>query len=531
MILYYPMVLSNSISDNVVPGLMKMTERFVLTYKVNDVMETLASLKGSDINITRVTDQDGVITAKVGGAYGEGKEILRPQKVEKVVLEQKVDLTAMDPRAISIEPTYTVMVLEDGGKDGAKYSRLIGVKVLPLRARDDERLIHMLTYDRGVKGLQYHAIKAGRSVVRKLRNIWIKFRGKIPVIGKGREEMKGDVRTDILLQGSVYSAGGGTSNIFLVLNRADLDENFFKEAGGVRKLFKLGWSNLIVVDEVNRVAFFCFKQFRGNCPQVPFQMMYETLKQREAYESTEEIKRSTASIFKRRVTMSQAIGEKLSYAQAYIDARQTIQEIEMINEDLKSFLRRINLKDFANKMKQAVDAGNMKKLLKATEKMRLPSIPIERVEMAAKRIGGNYKVNKERAYKVLKNSLPEEASDRLLNIASTSLAVVSMKEDRNINDEIKKFVMKVRKSVSQPDKVKLPKEYILDAAIGWAVISLLVTVLVIVVGAVSGGVAYALTLDMKVLNDVVLASVLVALMVTTLTAIHQRDEGKDDEPE
>ena len=97
---------------------------------------------------------------------------------------------------------------------------------------------------------------------------------------------------------------------FIVLSKQeDVDETFLDNIQKINRLFKMGWSNFVIADDIGRQAFFCMTKFRGMCTAVPYAMMYQYLGQSKAYESMEDAKKANSSIFKVGKSFSRVIGE------------------------------------------------------------------------------------------------------------------------------------------------------------------------------------------------------------------------------
>ena len=101
-----------------------------------------------------------------------------------------------------------------------------------------------------------------------------------------------------------------SGDTYLILSKQeDIDDYFLDNVNRLNRLYKMGWGNFVVADDIARVAYFCMKDFRGLCNAVPYAMMYQYLGQSKAYESMEDAKKANSSIFKIGPRFTKLIGE------------------------------------------------------------------------------------------------------------------------------------------------------------------------------------------------------------------------------
>lgn len=503
MILYYPLIVAPSLSPNVVPALAKTLERFLLIYRINDIMERIST--GVDFDVTRVSTQSGIITVDTptpigmkenqefrhgvlleqpkyqrgtkGGATGSGPSTFDPhQRTTKFDLSMK---GSSDLKSISLEPTYTLVEL--AGPTG-KATKMLGIKVLPMRAvGSEEDLMKMLQYDRYASWLTTKALKKGREAVKTLVRIW----SRMPFTTKIKDiEPTGKARGDILLSKTTF-ASDKRSNMFIALNKIDLPENVLAPAG-VRKLQKLGWENFILVDDVSKVAYYCMKVLRGMCSEIPFPMMYQTVQQREPYETLEDIRKTSSSIFKRRVTFPKAIGENtMRPTDIYLEYLQEA-DIQIVTENIAAFLNKIKpqkFKEFIKNIRPAIREKDIGKISHHLNKLNLPPASEATIDKMILKAGPEFRKVYKVSSRVLSNTF-QDASPTILKMASLMVAVKITKGKpadimKATKDALKAFVKGVRKAMP---KIKAPKEYMLDLAIGWALVILTITSIGILLG-------------------------------------------------
>ena len=316
MIALYPMLVSNTVSRNIIPGIAKVLENYLMVYGMNDIMRKAMSqlpkddrpdysfkqkrlvFKESDDPLVDYFVREVMFEQSgVGGAYGGGTKGKQTQKglqtkkgqtqyqqatggsaravamggaggsvnIDKDAItvnvdtkdkdkakDARVDIGAFDMKSISLEPTW--MKTDIISKSGHKTSGIIGVKVVPYPVKSDAKLAHLLMYDRQVSNLQSLAIRFGRKVENAFYRAW-KVAWKVMTLGVGTGPaggmgMTGDPKHDILARRTILKAKDA-SDIFVVVNQADLSDDFYASANGILNLFRMGWSSIIIVDDVN----------------------------------------------------------------------------------------------------------------------------------------------------------------------------------------------------------------------------------------------------------------------------------------
>ena len=362
MIVIYPLLLSDTVSKNIVPGLAKVIERYLLIYKMDEILQSAKSggyrkrlkVKGGKLIMKEANEPDDLFLPASGTkqspedikkdkeyeikrreyerrkkadelkAKTDEKESTRKDKETELKSDREaresqkakdnaksatMDISAMDMQSLSAEPTWVKIDVQTGD---IKTSELLGVKVVPVIVKSNEKLVRILMFDKNVKGLHGQILNFGRKVVKGLWRIWQKFWSSVPIVGKGRSTATGDARQDILLQKTIYSHDK-RANVFLTINFQDLDDEvFFNNAASINKLFKKGWESFVVCDDVNRVAHFCMEEFKGMTSSINYAMIYQTIGQFKVYESLEDVKRSSSALFKRKMKTTKLISMALS---------------------------------------------------------------------------------------------------------------------------------------------------------------------------------------------------------------------------
>ncbi len=521
MIALFPMLVSNTVSKNIIPGISKVLENYLMVYGITDIMRKARSgVKGSpdysfkNKKLIQRESEDpladymfreimfeagmddkypGTATKPFGPSSGDSEKMntqtTPADEYDKSYEKEKgkqaaqakdasVAIGAFEMKSISLEPTW--MKTDIVSKDGSKTSGIIGVKVVPYPVKSDAKLAHLLMYDRHVSKLQGLVIRKGRAVENFFYRAW-KMLWKIPsaILGdSGEKGLSGNPKQDILARRTILKAKDA-SDIFVCVNQADLSEDFYTSANGILNLFRMGWSSIIIVDDVNRRVSFCMRELKGLCSMMPFTMLYQTYQQAKVYEDLEDAKRSASSIFKvQRKKFSKIVGE--GYAQSKIEEfgmqnmplleSDTITEMNYIDENMASFMKTLSpakLKTtFINLLR-----GNTK---------GMPDVPPGKLIQAGTKASPNFKKSYMLAKKVLDNTAPEIKNKKVVELAAITIAAKStievakdIKKDitTSTKEKLKQFVKNYRKN---RDGVKpksgMPVEHYAEATFGWIAI-------------------------------------------------------------
>lgn len=231
----------------------------------------------------------------------EEKKFEKDQK-EKKLARATAKVTVSDYKSISLEPTTLTVDYKRGDEE---IRRHIGIKVLPLRVKSEARLSQLIMNDLKLSSIQAQLVGLGRTV---MRYVWRFIDRWARILRIGGLAPSGDPRRDVIMGRS-----GHSGQAFIVLNKnEDIDDYFVSDMAKIRKLSKLGWGNFIIADDVNRQAYFCFQTFKGVCNVISYEMMYNNLGQLRVYESLEDAKKKSSSLFKIKRRFSKVIGESLA---------------------------------------------------------------------------------------------------------------------------------------------------------------------------------------------------------------------------
>jgi hypothetical protein len=148
-------------------------------------------------------------------------------------------------------------------------------------------------------------VSRGRKIMRWFYGMSDKWMARLKL---GGTTPSGDPKRDII-RGRTGHKGPG----FIVLSKnEDIDDRFLSNISRMNRLFKMGWGNVIVADDIQRQAYFCMTQFRGMCTVLSYAMMYQNVGQLKVYETLEDAKRQNSSLFKVSRKASKVFAEWIS---------------------------------------------------------------------------------------------------------------------------------------------------------------------------------------------------------------------------
>jgi hypothetical protein len=300
------MLVSEAVSENSIPAIAKTVEVYLIGNEMDRIINHPDFEQKTNLNYKI---KGGEIVAEQGGPPGatSGTKKRSPQSpaspptpAEKDTEEKDkkatAKITVSDYKSISLEPTTITINVKD------QPYRHIGIKVLPLRVESDVRLSHLILYDYHLNYFNAKIVSIGRSVMRFIWRMTDRWAKKLRI---GELTPTGDPRKDVLMGRS-----GHKGPAFIVLNKSeDIDDVFLKNYKKLRRLSKMGWGNFIIADDINRIAYFCMEEFKGVCNVISYEMMYNKLGQLKVYESLEDAKKKSNSLFKVRQRFSKVIGE------------------------------------------------------------------------------------------------------------------------------------------------------------------------------------------------------------------------------
>jgi hypothetical protein len=289
---------------------------------------------------------------------------------------------------------------------------LLGIKVVPFAMPKGADAVEMIRNDIQRKKLET-AIEANKRKVIQL--IWRLGRFlRLPAI-KDRA-ITGDPKRDILWASTLYK-----KRVSLLLSQTDIDENnLFAQPKDVLKLFKLGWSSIMVADDVNKQATFCMKEFSGMCNVVPYAYLFASLgkEQAKVYEDLEDVRRSAGPFFRMKVPMRKIMGEAIAY--------EKFKKYDTyMSEDVSEFVSKFGsskIQSALNSLKKSNDEEAIKSKLN-----KLPKVQMSSIERFASKMSATFKKDYNTNKIILSNSLdlPSNITDKaalILTVGSSQSA-------------------------------------------------------------------------------------------------------------
>lgn len=374
MVIVFPMLVSQSVSENVIPGICKSVEGYLIVNHMSDIMDNpevkrSGFMKGfrttkkgwfarESENLLEISDEERERLVGKGGTKNKiDQEILkrdqeiqtlkrdlervknkartdeemkkeverlakqrddlekrnrerRKERQAQIDIERKREeedkkreeeelkkrettasakITTRDYKSISLEPSY--IEVETTLKSGAIKKEFIGIKVIPYRVISSEKLSRLILHDAQLNFLTALMVSFGRKIIRSFYKLLDKWTGRLRL---GGLTVSGDPRRDVIMNRTGRSGHG-----IIVLNKTeDIDERFLKNIARVNRLFKMGWGNIIIADDISRQAYFCMKGYGGTCQVLSYAMIYQNLGQLKVYDSLEDATRQNSSLFK-----------------------------------------------------------------------------------------------------------------------------------------------------------------------------------------------------------------------------------------
>jgi len=366
----------------------------------------------------------------------------------------------MDQTLISQEPTWNSVTDQQGN------TTAIGVKCVPFIIDNEQSLIRLMTVDRYRRDLSASTHVQARKILRLIQNIgnraWKATLGLLSFTGfVDKDLVKGTItknwKNDIILQNTSFG-----KKMFILLNKMDLDDEFVKEAKGVKKLFTLGWTSFIIADDVNKVVTFCMKAYKGMCSMVNYGFLYaDSRTQHQVYQDIDDIRRSATPMFRMKRRKKSMITDNLAQYKLDQYSQQLLESDLILNES--AFPEVVNF--IKNKPKQV--AGILKSIASSTKRndfkgaakiaRRLnpnnKKLDINKSVQKLMTTNPDFKKNFNLTKRIFKNSLPG-LDEESLKVGSTLLAIGSIinKDDKNIKNNIKQVVLKTRNKIKSLDE-------------------------------------------------------------------------------
>ena len=363
----------------------------------------------------------------------------------------------MDSDSINTAPTWNTITDQQGN------TKAIGVKVIPFIIDNEQSLVKLMTIDRFRNKLSKNVHVQARKILRFMHRLanatwkrtigfmfsWTGFVDKDLQKGTISKNWK----NDIILQNTFFK-----NNMFILLNKMDLEDNFIKSARGVKKLFKLGWTSFVIADDINKVVTFCMKDYRGMCSMVNYGFLYaDSRSQSQVYQDIEDVRKSAGPLFRMKRRKKSMITDSLAQEKLDKYSQDILISESLLNESvIPELLNKLKKspKNIASNLKAITSAFKRKDYKKASmiAKKFNPSnkkIDINKVIDKAIATDQNFKKNYNIAFRVFKNSLPK-LDNNTLKIGSgllASLATLNKNKNYNFKNDLKKVVIETRAKI------------------------------------------------------------------------------------
>lgn len=414
------------------------------------------SQKVIDSQIERARQEE----RKTDKEYNKLKD-LTDKKIDKLErqLEKAKDkapdlkISTIESKSLSLEPTWVSLPNDAGGG-------ILGIKVAPYMLSSDQTLGRALLHDSVSSKIQVLIRKKVRFIIKFLYNLfsrlWI-WRYFFP-----KHNVTGNPKHDIIFDRTIFSSQKKGSRVFTCLNKIDLDNtmDLFKRAGGVKKLFKLGWTSIVIADDVAKNVTFCPKEQKGICSTIPYSMIYSSISTdaKKIYDDMDDAKKSSGVIFRRKTRLSKYIGEfEMNDILLKTSDYSSLNE-NYLNENINDIFKKLSqvptnkLKKVIIDLKKMIEKQDIKSIT-STLKF-LPKVDINSIEFKLSK-SPQFKKIKAFSKKVLKNSIPN-ISEKSSELISTGIALKALHDKKDpekvAKNDLKDFVKFTRKRLNKIKK-------------------------------------------------------------------------------
>jgi len=423
MIVVYPMLTSRGVSPNVIPGIAKVIEKFIVIYSMDDLLRQVRDARQLNLKL---------VTGKL-----VGEQVVKPEKPKKAIPyihktskkgkkeeeeeEKGKGVKVMElpsSQSLAIEPTWVQYQTPTEGV------QLLGIKVIAFPVESDESLASLITHDLDRKILSRLLIKMDRKVIRRFYQVARFLR--IPYIKS--KALSGDPMRDVLWASSKY----GFHTITL-LNLADIsEESFFDNSKNIVKLQKLGWGSFVAADEPNKRAIFCMQQFRGICTSVNYGFIFSSLagEHGRVYNDLEEVSRSASPFFRIK------LDRKKLFSECFVCSKKSKYRVR--EQTVVSFLKSLT-SDKIKKIFLSLPSS-------AGDLPGVPLISFDRILGIYKRVSPNFIMSYNVSIQVIKNStnIPEKLVEPVASIISFSSTYKVDDFKKKTKENLKKVVLAMR---------------------------------------------------------------------------------------
>ncbi len=338
MIIVYPMLISENVNPDIIPGLAKSIENYILVYntdklvkQVNNSAKKLLAVGSAGVFTVGLNYAMAIAASNVEKGGGVASLL---QKGKKLILgEISINKPAVNPNLlrtpakslekgveditkkttfkggidriempklnqISIEPTWVQVQTNSGTK-------LLGVKVVPYTVKTDS-MVALLLNDSSLKMMPAITKKYSRVVIRVLLRAWKNIKKILPGI-KG-SPVTGNAKNDIVWANTEYK-----KDLFICLSKLDIEQTSFEHKPAIMsKLNQLGWASMMFADDVNKHMTYCMKEFGGVCSIIPYTHIYASFgkEHSKVYTDLLDAQKATGPFFRRKSTTRRKIFSK-----------------------------------------------------------------------------------------------------------------------------------------------------------------------------------------------------------------------------
>lgn len=267
---------------------------------------------------------------------------LKRKKEEDAIENQKFDIkTHTMTNDLVLEPT-TILVKTGTG------DLFIGIKVIPFYVSSESPLVNLLVSDRQTPKLASKLISITRTIKRGLWKMFYRAMRRVPFGPEKPSTLTGDPMTDIII-GRTEFAG----RVIAIIDKNDIEDNeFFQSAGGIKKLFKMGWNNIVFMDDINKRGTFCMKKFNGLCNNISFSTLYSSLQKETLYNSIESARAASSPFFRNKINPNRLFGESTSLAVEKRNEYRSILEEDVLYESaLDNIFEKLDIVKIVSKLK------------------------------------------------------------------------------------------------------------------------------------------------------------------------------------
>jgi len=374
MIVLFPMLVSKSVSLQTIPGICKTLEKFILVYKMDDVLGALGMI-GSTIgaaksmiaysglarrsegsNLLEVTarekelgDEKSALQMQLKNANAElrdinSKDIELDRDVKRVKINQGIEQTAHlkasatsdvsrmkgEKEKSDLERTKAqIDSLQSQFSFNIEFPRNDTLTIEPtwvtISGRSGSHIIGIkvvpfpISRKADIETIKWMTMDLGlrkidkiiTSFSRRVIRVLFTLANKFKIPYYRKRVINEDPLNTILFAKTEHG-----TNVFLCLNYSDVnDSKMVLNAVGVSKLFRLGWNSFVIADDVNKRATFCMNEFKGMCSTVPYTFLHASVSREvsRVFDNIEDVRTSASPFFRMSTKMSKVLGESVAY--------------------------------------------------------------------------------------------------------------------------------------------------------------------------------------------------------------------------